>query len=447
MNRLAAACLLVSLISIAPYAVADDWPQWMGPQRDNVWREAGILERFPAGGPRAVWRTPIAGGFAGPAVADGKVYVMDLVTADNVKVSNFERKAFAGTERVLCLDAATGNILWKHETPVEYAISYPAGPRCTPVVAGGKVYALGAVGNLYCFDAASGDVVWSKNFPADYGTKPALWGYANHPLLDGQKLLCIVGGKGSHAVAFDKDTGEEIWRALDAPEQGYSPPTIVEAAGVRQLILVKPDAIAAVDPETGRELWPEPMPYEASSGCIIMSPVSSGDNLFVGGFNNKSVLMKLTADKPSADVVWHDKGKDSISPVNAQPYAVSGVLYGVDQKGVLRAVDLAAGKQLWETPKPWGARPLNSGTAFLVRQGDRVWIMVDTGDLIIARLTPEGYEEIDRAQVIKPTGVAEGRDVLWSMPAFANRCMFVRNDAEILCLDLAAPDPAPAAAP
>jgi outer membrane protein assembly factor BamB len=419
----------------------------MGPQRDNVWREAGVLDRFPAGGPRVVWRAAIAGGFAGPAVADGKVYVMDLVTADNVKISNFERKAFAGTERVLCLDAATGEILWKHETPVEYAISYPAGPRCTPVVAGGKVYALGAVGNLDCFDAATGDVLWSKNFPADYGTKPAMWGYANHPLVDGQKLLCVVGGKGSHAVAFDKDTGKEIWRALDAPEQGYSPPTIVDAAGVRQLVLVKPDGIAAVDPETGRQLWPEPIPYEASNGCVVMSPVASGDKLFVGGFNNKSVLMKLTADSTGPEVVWHDKGKDSISPINTQPYAENGVLYGVDQRGVLRAVDLAVGKQLWETAKPWGERPLNSGTAFLVRQGDRVWIMVDTGDLIIARLTPEGYEEFDRAKVIKPTGVAEGRDVLWSMPAFANRRIYVRNDEEILCLDLAYPDPAPAAAP
>ena len=439
--------VLASLLASCPLALlasADDWPQWMGPQRDNIWRERGLLERFPAGGPTVVWRTPLGGGYAGPAVADGRLYVLDLVTADNVKISNFERNRFTGTERVLCLDEATGRELWKHEYPVEYDISYPAGPRCTPVVVDGKVYTLGAVGHLFCLNAASGDVAWSKNFPADFGAKTALWGYANHPLVDGQKLICISGGEGTHAVAFDKDAGDEIWRTQTAPEQGYSPPTIITAAGVRQLVLVRPDAIAAVEPETGRELWS--VPYQASNGCVVMSPVHADDFLYAGGFNNKSVLLRLSADAPGADVVWHDRGKDAIAAVNVQPYAENGVLYGVDQRGVLRAVELEAGKQLWETAAPWGERPQRSGTAFLVRQADRVWLMVDTGDLIIARLSPEGYDEIDRAHVIKPTGVAEGRDVLWSMPAFANRRMYVRNDEEILCVDLAAPDPGPAAA-
>ncbi len=440
-----ACALSLLMLAISTQSVrAADWPQWMGPGRDNVWNETGLVERFPEGGPRVAWRTPLAGGYAGPAVADGRVFVTDFVTDDNVKVANFEQNRFTGTERVLCLDQATGKELWKYEYPVEYAISYPAGPRCTPVVADGKVYALGAVGNLYCFDAATGDVVWSKNFPADYNTKPALWGYANHPLLDGDRLICIAGGEGTHAVALNKDTGEEIWRSLTAPEQGYSPPTIIEASGVRQLILVRPDAIASVNPETGAEHWS--VPYQASNGCVIMSPVHSGDYLYAGGFNNKSLLLKLAADKPGAEIVWHDKGKDAIAPVNVQPFADNGILYGVDQRGVLRAVDLAEGKQLWETPQPWGERPLRSGTAFLVRQGDRNWLMVDTGELIIAKLTPAGYEEIDRAKVIEPTGVAEGRDVLWSMPAFADRRAYIRNDKEIVCIDLAA-DAGPAANP
>ena len=107
---------------------ADDWPQWMGPKRDNVWRDEGILEAFPDDGPRVVWRVPVAGGYSGPAVADGRVYLTDYVTKENVKVDNFDRKQFSGTERVLCLDEATGKEIWKHEYPVRYRISYPAGP-------------------------------------------------------------------------------------------------------------------------------------------------------------------------------------------------------------------------------------------------------------------------------------------------------------------------------
>src|SRR5688500_3211063 len=129
----AAAGLALVLATLTPLSThADNWPHWMGPGHDNIWREEGVLERFPAGGPKILWRTPVAGGYAGPAVADGRVFLMDLVTSDNVKIDNFERKASTGAERVLCLDEATGEILWKHEYPVEYKISYPAGPRCTP---------------------------------------------------------------------------------------------------------------------------------------------------------------------------------------------------------------------------------------------------------------------------------------------------------------------------
>ena len=126
----------------------------MGPGRDNVWREEGLLERFPAGGPKVLWRTPIAGGYAGPAVAGGRVFVTDYVTEADIRQSNFERKTSTGTERVLCLDEATGRILWKHEYPVTYTISYPSGPRCTPTVDGDRVYTLGAEGDLLCLAVA-----------------------------------------------------------------------------------------------------------------------------------------------------------------------------------------------------------------------------------------------------------------------------------------------------
>jgi outer membrane protein assembly factor BamB len=297
MNRRSTAVAFLLTCAAVPVAVADDWPQWMGPRRDNIWSESGLLEKFPAGGPKVLWRTPVAYGFAGPAVAEGRVFVMDMVTDENLKVDNFARKEFTGTERVLCLDEKTGKELWKHEYPVTYTMSYPGGPRCTPAVDGGKVYALGAEGQLMCLSAATGAVVWEKNLPKEYGAKSSLWGYASHPLVDGEKLICIVGGEGSHAVAFNKETGEEIWRALTSPDQGYSPPTIIEAAGVRQLILARPEAITSVNPETGAEYWS--VPYQADGGCVVMSPVQAGDYLFVGGHQNKSPLRMAASSTAS----------------------------------------------------------------------------------------------------------------------------------------------------
>lgn len=426
---------LIILFFLTPALIqAEDWPQWMGPGRNNVWTEQGLLDKFPAGGASVLWRTKVAGGYAGPAVAEGKVFVTDYVTAGNAKIANFERKESLGTERVLCLDEKTGDELWRHEYPVRYSISYPAGPRCTPNFDNGKLYTLGAEGHLICFDAGSGEVRWAKHLPAEYGTKAALWGYAGHPLIDSDKLICVAGGKGSHAVAFDKHTGDELWRTLTSPEQGYSPPTIIEAGGVRQLILLRPDAVSGVDPETGKEFWS--LPYEATSGSIIMSPVRWKDYLYAAGYSNKNILVKLDENKPDADVEWQDLRKHGISPVNVQPMVVEDTLYGFDQNGRLYAVELPSGRRLWETSEPISKRAVGSGTAFIIKQADRFWLFSEKGELIICRLSPTGYEEIDRAKVIEPSNVAFGRDVVWSAPAFANRKAYIRNDEECICVDL-----------
>lgn len=438
--RIPALLLAVFALLPTPSTQADDWPQWMGPRRDNVWREEGILERFPADGPRVLWRTPVAGGYAGPAVAGGRVYVTDYVTRENVKVDNFDRQEFTGTERVLCLEEASGKLLWKHEYPVKYAISYPAGPRCTPNVQDGKVYTLGAEGNLFCFHAGTGEVVWAHDLPREYQTRAALWGYAAHPLIDGRQLLCLVGGEGSHIVAFDKDTGQELWRALTSKEQGYSPPTIIEAGGTRQLILLRPDAVTGVNPANGDVYWT--VPYDASNGSIIMSPVRRGNLLYVGGYSDKNLLLELASDRPDAKVLWRDLSRKALSPVNVQPFLDGDTLYGFDQSGWLYGVELATGERLWQSAAPFGPdvrRAPATGTAFIVQQGDRYWMFNELGELLIVRLSPTGYEELDRAKVIEPSNLAFGRDVVWCPPAFANRRAYIRNDHELICVDLAQP--------
>jgi outer membrane protein assembly factor BamB len=427
-------------LSIAP-TLGDDWPQWMGPRRDNVWRETGLIEAFPESGAKVAWRVPVAGGYAGPAVAGGRVYVTDFVREGASPGDNFERNSSKGTERVLCLDEKTGKQVWRHEYPVTYTISYPAGPRCTPLVHEGRVYTLGAEGDLFCFDAASGKVVWSKDLKKEYGTKAPLWGYAAHPLIDGERLITLAGGKGSQVVALDRKTGKEIWRSLDTPEigQGYVPPSIINAGGARQLVVMTPASMNALDPQTGKPLWSAE--YEADNGAIIMTPVHTAGHLFVGGFQNRNLMVKLASDEPAGETVWRDKPKAGVSPINVQPHAVGDVIYGVDANGTLTAFKIPSGERLWQTTQPIGKRPANSATAFLVKEGDkgdRWWMFVDTGDIVIAKITPEGFQELSRAHVLEPTNSAFGRDVDWCPPAFANRRFYARNDKEFVCVELAA---------
>lgn len=417
-------CAILGSLFLGTSLLADDWPAWMGPTRDNVWHEEGILSEFPDSGPQVVWRAPVAGGYAGPAVAGGRVFVTDFVKTDGM----------SGTERVLCLDAATGRPLWQHEEPETYTISYPAGPRCTPLVDGDRVYTLGAEGKLCCLSVSDGAVLWSRDLKADYHTKAATWGYASHPQIDGDKLICIAGTGEAHAVALNKHTGEELWRAGTAPEQGYCPPLILEAAGVRQLILMKPDGMYAVDPETGTRLWETP--YNADNGSIIMQPVRIGDYLYVGGFQEKNLLLKLHQDEPGVEVVWRNKRQHGISAVNVQPFDLDGFLCGFHEKGDLRVVEIPSGEVLVSDGGPLPGRLQGCGTAFITRHQDRFFVFTETGDLVIAELSSKGYIELDRTHLIDPTNTAFGRDVVWCPPAYAEQSVFVRNDQELIRVSL-----------
>ena len=419
---------------------ADDWPQWMGPHRDNVWRESGIVEQFTDGAPLLLWKTEIAGGYAGPAVAESRVFVTDYVPTDPSAPTTNNPSRSTGTERVHCLDVATGEQLWQHAWPVAYTISYPAGPRCTPLVDGERVYVLGAEGHLFCLAVDDGEVLWSKNLRETYRTKTATWGYASHPLIDGDRLICIAGTDVAHAVALDKHTGEEEWRAGTAPEQGYCPPVIIEAAGQRQLILMKPDGMYAVVPETGRLLWESP--YNADNGSIIMQPVHLGDYLYVGGFQEKNLLLKLDSNTPGVEVVWRNKRQHGISAVNVQPFVLEGSLCGFHEKGDLRMVDIPSGEVIFSSGGPLPGRLGGCGTAFITRHEERFFLFTESGDLVIAHLSPAGYREIDRVHLIDPSNTAFGRDVVWSHPAYAEQSVFVRNDREIRRYSLAA-SPAP----
>jgi outer membrane protein assembly factor BamB len=436
------------LAALSTGAHADDWPQWLGPQRDCHWRETGIVKSFPAGGPPARWRTPIGAGYTGPAVAGGRVFVTDRVLTQGAKnpANPFNRGVIPGNERVLCLDEATGKILWQHEYECPYDVSYPAGPRATPVVSGGKVWTLGTEGHLFCLDAKDGKVIWSREFKKDFNAKTPLWGFSANPLLDGNRLICLVGGEGSVAVAFDKDTGKELWRALTAKEPGYCPPMIFQAGGKRQLIVWHPESLNSLDPETGKVYWSEP--FAVRSGLTVPTPRVLGDKLFITSFYNGPMMLKLAADKPAAEVVWrgtsnNERNTDKLHAIMCTPWLEDGHIYGVCSYGQLRCLKADTGERLWETFKATGATGENGGRndrwahAFLVKHADRFFIANEKGDLIIAKLSPQGYEEISRAHLLEPTGNAGARPVVWSHPAFANRRAYMRNDKELICVELA----------
>ncbi|MSU35622.1 MAG: pyrrolo-quinoline quinone [Pedosphaera sp.] len=433
--------LLPLLWVVLHRAFAEDWPQWLGPLRDSVWRESGILEKFPEGGPVQRWHAELGAGYSGPAVAGGRVFVMDRRVPTNAAKpkSAFDFAQIPGNERVLCFNETDGRLLWQHEYSCPYTVSYAAGPRTTPVVAGGRVFTLGTMGNLVCLDATTGSVVWQRDFKADFGLKIPTWGVSANPLLDGQKLICVVGGEGSVAVAFDKNTGKELWRALSAKEPGYSPPMIYEFGGRRQLILWHPEAVNGLDPETGRLLWTEP--WKLNSGMAIATPRKLGEQLFLTCFYNGSLMLRFESGKDAPTVAWRtekmsERDTRHLNCTMNTPFIDDGHIYGACSYGQYRCLRADTGERLWESVAPTAGKSERWGNCFTVKNGPRFFLFSEKGDLIIAKLSPQGYDEISRAHLLDPVNTDPGRPVVWSHPAFANRRVYVRNDRELVCVDL-----------
>jgi outer membrane protein assembly factor BamB len=424
-------CFILSLV-FAETILADDWPQWGGPQRDLVWREPGIVETLPDADPSTgllprVWSVKIGAGYAGPAVAEGRVFLADRI-------------ADQGLERVLCFDAATGEEMWKREYDARYTISYPLGPRATPTVDGDRVYVLGAVGHLLCLNVASGDVLWRKFLPADFDTEVPNWGMAGAPLVDGDQLIILAGGKpGALVVSLDKRTGQERWRALDGAEPGYCAPVILQIAGQRQLIVWHPAAVAALDPADGTVLWEQP--FAVRAGMTISTPRTVANRLFVTGFYSGPLMIDLGPTGKSPKVLWQTGASsteirnDSLHAVMCTPIVTADYVYGVGSYGELRCLEADSGRIVWETREPTGeGRWWN---AFLVPHQDRVVICNEQGEIIFARFSPRGYQELSRAKLIEPTQPIQRRMTVWSHPAFAMRSVFARNDGELIRVNIA----------
>jgi outer membrane protein assembly factor BamB len=411
-------------------AAADDWPQWRGPNRDGVWREDGILEKFGQEQLKIRWRQPISSGYSGPTVSEGRVYVTDRVVEPNQ------------VERVHCFDCQSGKPLWMHGYDCVYdKVGYTAGPRASVTVEDGRAYSLGSMGHLFCFDAATGKILWNKDLNTEYRIRMPIWGIAASPLVEKDLVIVQIGGENACLVAFDKRTGEEKWKALD-DNASYSSPIMIEQAGSRVMVCWTGDSVVGMNALTGEVSWNYPF-KPAKMVINIATPVLEKNRLFFTSFYDGSLMLELKSGQPGVDALWRRIGRDeqhtdSLHSIISTPYLEGDYVYGVDSYGEFRCLDAKTGDRVWESLQP--TPKSRWSTIHMVRNGDRMWMFNERGELVIARLSPSGYEEISRAKLIEPTRVQlpQRGGVCWSHPAYANRHVFARNDEELVCASLAA---------
>ncbi|MFN0104768.1 MAG: PQQ-binding-like beta-propeller repeat protein [Bryobacteraceae bacterium] len=426
--------ILLWLQALAAAVSAADWPEWRGAGRQGIWTETGVIARIPADGLKVKWRVPIQAGYSGPAVADGRIFLLDHVRTTGSQV----------TERVVCLHERTGKTLWTREWNADYrGLDYANGPRATPTVDGDRVYALGAMGSLRCLRTADGSEIWSSDFVRDFGAAVPGWGMSSAPLAAGSKLIAIAGGKGgAKVVAFDKHSGKEVWRALssDDSEPGYSQPVLIHG-GRPQVVVWHTTALESLDPETGAVLWSQP--FRVTMNTPIATPAWRAPHLLVSGFFDGARMMELSPSGQArlawASDVGNEIKSDKLHALMSQPIIDGDYVYGICSYGQLRCLRRATGERVWETQAVTVEKARNA-TAWMVRNRDRVFILNDRGELIIAKLAPSGYSETGRTKVIQPTSPPGARRelgaVIWSHPAFANRHIVVRNDKEVMRVSL-----------
>jgi hypothetical protein len=415
-------------ISFVSDALADDWPQWRGPNRDGVWNEKGVIDEFPEDGLEVEWTAKIGSGYSGPTVADGRVYVTDRVRRPKQ------------IERVHCFDLKTGRNIWTEEYDCVYInVGYEAGPRASVTVDGPNVYALGAMGNLHCMDAGTGKILWKRDLNADFKIKMPKWGIAGAPLIYDDLVIVQCGGREACIVALDKEFGDTKWTALK-DRASYASPILIRQAKQDVVLCWTGDSVAGLDPKSGKVHWRFPFP-PSRMPIGIATPVLKDNRLFMTSFYDGSLMLRLSERELSAQLDWRRCGRDEqhtdgLHSIMSTPIWLGDHLYGVDSYGELRCLKDADGERVWEdqtaTPR---ARWSN---IHFVKNGENVWMFNERGELIIGQLSPGGFVEKSRTKLISPTmtQLRQRGGVCWSHPAFAERMVFVRNDNELRAFDL-----------
>ena len=415
-----------------PTTHGDDWAQWRGAGRDGVWKETGIVRSLPTPQIPLVWQAEIGNGYSGPTVAKGRVYLTDRITEPEE------------LERVLCFDAATGDQLWIHAYPCPYkGFGYPDGPRAAVTIEDGRAFALGAKGHLRCLDAVTGNLLWKKDPGIDYDVKMPVWGIASAPLVYKDLLIAQLGAEPDACiVAFDKKTGEERWRALEDPAS-YSAPILIKQAGRDVLLCYTGAHLAGLDAATGEVYYKHPTPPHKMIINVPTPVLDAKRRLFLSCFYDGAYLFRVPEDKLELELMWYrrgvnEKNTEALHAMISTPLIQGEYIYGVDSYGELRCLEIETGDRVWED---LSAVPSDRwATIHMVKNGEEIWMFNERGELAITRLDPQGYHEISRSKLIEPTEGQLGKrgGVCWSHPAYANKHIFARNDGTLVCANLAA---------
>jgi len=342
------------------------------------------------------------------------------------------------SERIQCFDAGSGKSLWSHEYPCEYfSVGYPTGPRASVLINEGMAYSFGTMGHLKCFDAETGKVLWQHNSVEEFNSQIPIWGLATSPLIEKDLIIVQLGGQPDACImAFNKFSGDEVWRAL-SDDASYSAPEIIEQSGHRVLVCWTGDNVAGLNPGSGEVYWK--IPFSPNNMIMnIASPVYAPPYLFLSAFFDGSMLIRLDQDELGAELVWHRFGEnerktEALHCCISTPIIDGDYVYGLDSYGEMRCLDLLTGDRIWEdnslVPKDRWAN------VHFTRQEEKIWGFNELGDLILCRFTPEGVQEFGRVNLITPVPLSPNPrgGVCWAHPAFAGYEIYVRNDEKLVC--------------
>jgi outer membrane protein assembly factor BamB len=372
---------------------AADWPQFLGPNRNGVSAETGLLETWPEKGPPVLWEKAVGEGYSGPVVAGGKLILFHRVGDEDL---------------VECLDAATGKKVWSFPYPTEYVdrLGKGNGPRSTPLVAANRVFTLGAQGRLHCLELDTGKKIWDRSLQTDYKIPENFFGVGTSPILEGDLLLINVGAPGAGIVAFDKDTGKEVWKATD-DEASYSSPVAASIDGTRHVFFFTRDGLVSLDPKTGAVHFRKHWRSRQHASVNAATPIVVKDRVFISAsYNTGAVLLRIRKD--GADEIW--SGDEVMSNHYNTCIYRNGFLYGFDgrqeQTAQLRCVHLETGQVQWTQER--------FGCACLVLADRNLIALTEKGDLVLIEATHESYQEKARTTFLTypcraPLALADSR--------------------------------------
>lgn len=424
----------VLLLLIAVPAVAADWPQYRGPNRDGVSRETGLLQTWPPGGPRLLWTYADAGvGYAGPAVVGDRLYTAGG-RGDSEYVIALDLKGAGGAPKELWAVKIGPLFTWKGN-------SWNAGPNVAPTVDGESVYALGGFGDLVCVEAATGQEKWRVNLPRDLGgavnpiggglddPTPLGWGYASAPLIDGDKLICVPGGKRGLFAALDKKTGKVLWRSTDVTDQAsYSSPLVAEIGGTRQYIQATNTGIVGVSAADGKLLWAYKR-AAAYDDVVIATPVVKDDMVYASvGFGEGCDLIRVAAKGGQFAVEKLYSTKD-VQSRDGGVVLVGDHLYGHSEKGGWVCQEFKTGKVVWSEP--------GIGRGSVTAADGRLYCVAEKGGTV-ALVEPnlDGWKEAGKFKLPRESKLRKPSGGLWTHPVVANGRLYVRDQELLFCFDI-----------